>query len=236
MLGVRVVLRWKRSLPVADYTRKEISLENSTPHANGNRTGLSLLPPTELEASHTLTSVSTRQSAASAAVSGEPAVHVTDPGEGMVRIAKARRTQHMYTEALHAVPPGTLLLEFDGGATRRLPRVGYGSFRSVLNGREVCHGSRVEFGIVESSIEAEALALCTGLYQTWLHLSVRGYEPSRIDVIVRGDCVDLVDALNAGDKRLASRTRAGFVTGAAVYHSVRGEWHGRENSVARFAH
>jgi hypothetical protein len=158
------------------------------------------------------------------------------PTDGTVRIAKARRTQHMYAEALHAVPAGTLLLEFDGGATRRLPRLGYGSFRTMLNGRELCHGSRVEFGLVESSIEAEALALCTGLYQTWLHLSVRGYEPSRMDVIVRGDCVDLVDALNAGDKRLAARTRAGFLTGAAVFRSVRGEWHGRENSVARFAH
>jgi len=215
---------------------RRIILDKYIPNAAAERPGLTLVPRADTGVRRAYSGPFRSRTGAPPAAPDAASPIALERPEGSVRIARARRTQHMYAEALHTVPPGTILLEFDGGATRRLPRVGYGSFRAAINGRELCHGSRVEFGMVESSIESEALALCTGLYQTWLHLSVHGYEPSRMDVIVRGDCVDLVDALNAGDKRLAARTRAGFVTGAAVFRSIRGEWHGRENSVARFAH
>lgn len=175
----------------------------------------------------------TRQSAADL-LHRPRVVHPFVVSEG--RIARARSSRRTYTEALHTVPRGTVLVEFDGGATRRLPRIGYGSYRAALDGVEICRGARIEFGGVGSSIESEALALATGLYQTWLYLNMIGVDPARTDVIVRGDCVDLVDALNSADARLMQRTGVAFVTAAHVFRSVHAEWHGRENSVALFSH
>lgn len=127
------------------------------------------------------------------------------------------------------------LIEFDGGTSCNIPRLGYGkgygSFQ--VNGGDIY---RVEFGMGHSCNSAEILTLCAALQELKIQC------PYAENVLCRGDSKIALKWIQYGGK--PSKNASDMFIAAINklrklvrrFKSVRSQWRGREYSVKLFGH